>query len=648
MKRLIYFVLFSCIVFAANTFSQTLIWQPTDISLTGNVNLVHLGPNGHIFAGSFNSGIYVSSDKGKTWSTRNNGLTNLQVFAFLNVADTMFVGTLAGVFKSTNHGGSWEPSNEGLFDSYINALAITKNQKMLVGTLYNGLFISTNFGRTWTQMQNDFKNKSVNCILAKTDGFVLVGTTSGLYRATQMFDFWGKVDADLKNNTNVNTLAVDSLGIIYAGTNNGYIYKSTNNGVNWTEVYQAQNTAIYRIVVSPKNVVYAATYGKGVLRSKDAGATWEEVNDGLFNPYATALVALPTREFFVSTWGNGVFFGKEYEISTFAEGEYCTGNEISIDYTVTMQFNSDNYFIAQLSDNNGSFNNPIELGRVQSTTSGRITGRIPNNVSTGILYRVRVVSTSPPMVGADNRKNLRIYKGLNPVVSGKASVCENDIEIYSSPIKPGVVTTWSVTNGELLNIDDQNNTITVHWQKVGTGIVKITQVLENGKCEDSNKIIVTINPKPQKPTITRKGYTLYSSSKTGNQWYLFDQPIPNATADSLRVETSGLYYVQVTNEFGCKSEMSDPYDFYFNSVEMDNESFVFYPNPANSKLFLKLPNDFLEVSIVDLFGRTLKKFDNITLSSIPFIEITDLPNGTYIIVISTNKETFARRFNKVQ
>ncbi|ROL58191.1 T9SS C-terminal target domain-containing protein [Bacteroidetes/Chlorobi group bacterium Naka2016] len=647
MRKILLLIAWCLTFLCSPLYSQTLIWQQTDFSLTGNVNLVHVGPNGLIYAGSFNTGVYVTSDKGQSWTTRNNGLSNLQVFAFLNVADTMFVGTLDGVYKSTNYGMNWEPSNEGLFDKYINALAITKNQKMLVGTLYNGLFISTNFGRSWTQMNNEFKNKSVNCILAKNDGFVLVGTTSGLYRATQMFDFWGKVDADLKNNTNINTIAVDSTGNIYVGTNNGYIYKSINNGVSWTEVYQIANTPIYKIVVSPQNVVYAATYGKGVLRSKNAGATWEEVNDGLYNQYTTGIIALSNRELFVSTWGNGVFYGKEYEISTLVEGEYCTGNQISIDYYVTVQFNSDNYFIAQLSDNSGSFKNPIELGRVQSTTSGTITGTIPNNVSTGILYRVRVISTSPPLIGADNRKNIRIYKGLNPVISGKATVCENDIETYSSPVKIGVISTWSVTNGEILNIDETTNTITIQWKNVGIGEVKLNQVLESGKCADSNKIVVTIHPKPEKPVITRRGYTLYSSSKTGNQWFRFDQPIPNATADSLNVENPGLYYVQVTNEFGCKSEMSDPFDFYYNAVDDENETFVIYPNPVSTKLFLIMPENVEEISITDLFGRNLMniKLDNNTTNT--SIDISNLSNGTYFLIAKTTKGINIKRFNKI-
>jgi len=644
MKRILIQTMVALLTFSNfDVVSQTIIWQTTSYSLSGNVNTIHIGPNGWLYAGSYSEGVFVSSDKGNSWIAKNNGLANLQIFAFLNVKDTIFLGSLEGIYRSNDFGNSWEPSNNGLTDTYINALAITRDQKLLAGTLYSGLFISTDFGRSWRQMQNDFKNKSVNCILAKSDGFVFVGTTSGLYRATQMFDFWGKVDADFKNNTNINTIALDSSGNIYAGTNNGKIYRSTNNGVNWIQVYESANNSIYKIVVSPQNVIYAATYGKGVLRSK-TGTDWEEVNDGLFNQLTTSIVALSSREFFVATWGNGVFYGKEFEISTFVEGEFCTNNEVPVDYLVTFNFNQDNYFIAQLSDNNGKFTNPVEIGRIQSTTSGTIICKIPNNITTGILYRIRVVSTSPPIVGADNRKNIRIYKNLSPVVSGKASVCQNDIEIYSGSVKPGVISVWTVDNGEILNIDTANNTITIQWNQVGMGKIKLFQTLQDGKCSDSTIISIKVNPRPEKPTIYRKGFVLYSSSKTGNQWYLFDNPISGATADSLPVSEPGLYYVQVTNEFGCKSEMSDPFDFYYNSVESEQDKITIVPNPANSTIKIILPDNPIGITIYDLFGNQQINIYNLFGTTSPItVDISSLPNGTYFVVLQTVTGNFYKK-----
>ena len=74
---------------------------------------------------------------------------------------------------------------------------------------------------------------------------------------------------------------------------------------------------------------------------------------------------------------------------------------------------SDNEVIAQLSDANGSFANPIELGRVTTNVSGTINGAIPAGTPAGTGYKVRVVSTNYPMVS--NETNITINFTYIPV-----------------------------------------------------------------------------------------------------------------------------------------------------------------------------------------------------------------------------------------
>ena len=73
---------------------------------------------------------------------------------------------------------------------------------------------------------------------------------------------------------------------------------------------------------------------------------------------------------------------------------------------------SDNVVIAQLSDANGSFENPVELGRVTTNTSGTINGVIPDGLTNG-TYKVRVVSTNYPM--ESNETNITINYPYVPV-----------------------------------------------------------------------------------------------------------------------------------------------------------------------------------------------------------------------------------------
>jgi hypothetical protein len=85
---------------------------------------------------------------------------------------------------------------------------------------------------------------------------------------------------------------------------------------------------------------------------------------------------------------------------------YTPGDAVTIPFTLTGTMSPDNLnkaaneVIAQLSDANGNFNTPTELGRITTNSSGSITAQIPN-VPAGNGYRIRVISTNYPMVGGN-------------------------------------------------------------------------------------------------------------------------------------------------------------------------------------------------------------------------------------------------------
>ena len=85
-------------------------------------------------------------------------------------------------------------------------------------------------------------------------------------------------------------------------------------------------------------------------------------------------------------------------------GPFEVNEWINVPFTLTGTMSpenlnaSPNEVIAQLSDANGNFSNPTELGRVTTNGSGTILVRIPD-VTASEHYRIRVVSTNYPMVG---------------------------------------------------------------------------------------------------------------------------------------------------------------------------------------------------------------------------------------------------------
>ena len=103
----------------------------------------------------------------------------------------------------------------------------------------------------------------------------------------------------------------------------------------------------------------------------------------------------------------------------------------NINFTLTGTMSPDNLnaasneVIAQLSDAEGNFNNPIELGRKNTDESGVILARMPN-LPNGDHYRIRIISTNYPMIG-DNIQEISILNTSN--VEEKQVFCS----LYPNP-----------------------------------------------------------------------------------------------------------------------------------------------------------------------------------------------------------------------
>ncbi len=95
----------------------------------------------------------------------------------------------------------------------------------------------------------------------------------------------------------------------------------------------------------------------------------------------------------------------------------ATSNQsLSVSFTSVGTYTSGNNYTAQLSDINGSFASPINVGTlVSNANSGTISCTIPNGTATGTGYRIRVNSSNPQITGSDNGTNLTIKLAGNSI-----------------------------------------------------------------------------------------------------------------------------------------------------------------------------------------------------------------------------------------
>ena len=111
--------------------------------------------------GTEEDGMYWSSDGGRRWERRSEGLDRTAVYAIAlhpQNHDRIYAGTYGGgVFQSTDGGGRWVKRSRGLTDCRVHALVVLPSDPrvLLAGTLNRGLFRSTDSGDTWVHVTHD-------------------------------------------------------------------------------------------------------------------------------------------------------------------------------------------------------------------------------------------------------------------------------------------------------------------------------------------------------------------------------------------------------------------------------------------------------------------------------------------------------------
>ncbi|MFT6334525.1 MAG: photosystem II stability/assembly factor-like uncharacterized protein [Saprospiraceae bacterium] len=228
---------------------------------TGRVMSVGFNPNNSniIYVGSAGGGLWKSTDGGSTWAPKTDFLGSIGVSAIVvdyNTPSTIYIGTgdgdasdnySIGVLKSTDSGDTWDTT-----------------------------------GLQWNTSSTDLIR---NMVMDPNDvNTILVASNIGIYRTTNAGTSWNQVQGGSFYDVDMNPSAATN--IFYAATSDD-IYKSTDNGANWTLEYTVPNSGRLSIATTAANnsYVYALSSGNsggangssgynGVYRSTDSGATF--------------------------------------------------------------------------------------------------------------------------------------------------------------------------------------------------------------------------------------------------------------------------------------------------------------------------------------------------------------------------------------
>jgi len=234
------------------------------------VRALAVTPKGDIFAGT-GGGLYRSSDNGASWRRAGGraGLDSTVACTCIAVdrRGVIFVGTdHSGVFRSTDNGSSWLQANNGLSSPFVRSIA-ADSAGVVYASTFGGIFKSTDGGESWLQVSAS----PVGMLAVKANGYIFAGAIGeGIRRSTDGGSTWVQVNNGLGDSyqRGITLLWVGSKGEIYAGSGRGQVFRSTNDGDSWLLLGAGlAGVWVLSLAVDSSGYLFAGTEGAGVFRS---------------------------------------------------------------------------------------------------------------------------------------------------------------------------------------------------------------------------------------------------------------------------------------------------------------------------------------------------------------------------------------------
>jgi photosystem II stability/assembly factor-like uncharacterized protein len=275
-----------------------------------------------LYVGAYPSGVFKTTDGGKSWRASSFGLPTYAVadaerqglYALdhaRTAPDVLYAGVYGhGVYRSDDGAASWYPAfgDAGeLADASVQTLLVhPADPDIVYAATEEGVWRSVDGGRGWSEFSTGLSpSGDVRTLVLGTNDQLYAGSRGyGVYTRPAFYisddDGWRQLAA-LDHEVTDSSARDDPLlgqltslliqpgdsNIIYAGTDPAGVFKTVDGGTTWRE----QNVGfgdrgVLTLASStvttepfPLHVIYAGTTS-GVMRSVDGGATWQRRDSG--------------------------------------------------------------------------------------------------------------------------------------------------------------------------------------------------------------------------------------------------------------------------------------------------------------------------------------------------------------------------------
>ncbi len=230
-------------------------------------------------------------------------------------------------------------------------------------------------------------------------------------------------------------VAVDPVNpsIIYLGTYGAGVYRSTDQGANWTQqINGLDNTYIQSLAIDPQNtsILYAGTYAGGVYKSTNAGANWFASNGSLSDPHVVYDMEVdpqnPSIVYFAGRIKNTLIGVVYQSVNGGADWSLLLRGDV---------FNTDDYFYDIDVDPTNSgvlYLAAHEHGFYKSVNGGASFSAINSGVSDLSARSMAIDSSNPALIFGGVWHGEGVYKSANSGTnwSKVSSGLPTDVEVY--------------------------------------------------------------------------------------------------------------------------------------------------------------------------------------------------------------------------
>jgi photosystem II stability/assembly factor-like uncharacterized protein len=260
-------------------------------------------------------GVFVSKDIAANYKRSNTGLIDS-----LHVTDLVFLGTNLygstennGIFLSPDTGKTWSSYNSGLTNLNIQKLAVS--EAYLYAVCSNGTVYQYS-ASTWNDIQNGLPSGVLPTSFTFYNDYMLLGTFGdGVFIRTEAPGIWSAFNSGL---TNLDVTSVTTNGNkLFAGTDGAGVFVSDIASVQWTQAspLSINHTTLIGLdgtkvqaMAYYQGYVYAS-YKGGLLASSDNGGSWIQAGNQFNLPSYTDVkkISFVTTRVFVSTEFNSLY-----------------------------------------------------------------------------------------------------------------------------------------------------------------------------------------------------------------------------------------------------------------------------------------------------------------------------------------------------